>query len=82
MIARIKRGKRLSEENPSIQDFISALQGAPQRAISIYTEMRKRDYMQLKRVMDAIEGLLNPTQLATWKAVEAVHDAYVIRVRK
>ena len=81
MIARIKAGKQRSVDNPTVQDFISALQGAPQRAIAIYTEMRKKDWMQLKRVMDAIEGLLNPTQLATWKAVEAVHDAYIIRVK-
>ena len=82
MIARIKAGKQRSQDNPTIQDFISALQGAPQRAITIYTDLRKKDWMQLKRMMDAIEGLLSVEALATWKAVEAVHDAYIIRVRK
>jgi len=74
MISRIKAGKRASTDNPTIQDFISALQGAPQRAIAVYQTLRKRDWIQLKRVMDAIEPIMSIEMLATWKAIEAFHD--------
>ena len=74
MIRRIRDGKASSEENPTIQDFIAALQEAPGRAIEIYEELRERDWIKLKRVLDAIEGLMSIEMLATWKAVEAFHD--------
>ncbi len=74
MIARIKAGKKASDENPTVQDFISALQTAPGRAFQIYQKMREKDWMILKRTMDAIEELLPVEMKATWKAIEAVHD--------
>lgn len=51
-----------------------ALQGAPHRAIEVYEELRKRDWMKLKRVLDAMEPIMPVQMLATWKAVEAFHD--------
>ncbi|MBA7705048.1 hypothetical protein ES703_113872 [subsurface metagenome] len=74
MIARIKAGKRASKDNPTVQDFISALQEAPGRAFVIYQALRKKDWMILKRTMDAIEPIMPVEMKATWKAVEAVHD--------
>ena len=74
MISRIKAGKRRSSDNPTIQDFITALQGAPQRAIQIYEELRTRDWIQLKRVLDAMEPIMPVEMRATWKAIEAFHD--------
>jgi hypothetical protein len=74
MIDRIKAGKARSNDNPTVQDFIQALQGAPQRAIAIYKEMRARDWIQLKRVMDAMEPIMPIEMKATWRAVEAFHD--------
>jgi hypothetical protein len=74
MISRIKAGKRRSENNPSIQDFITALQGAPQRAMQIYMELRKKDWMKLKTILDAMEPIMPVEMLATWKAIEAMHD--------
>jgi len=74
MISRIKAGKRRSDENPTVQDFISALQDAPGRAFLIYQKMRAKDWMILKRTMDAIEPIMPLEMKATWKAVEAVHD--------
>jgi len=74
MIRKIKEGKAFSEENPTIQDFIAALQEAPGRAMEIYETLRERDWMKLKRVLDAIEGLMSVEMLATWKAIEAFHD--------
>lgn len=74
MISRIKAGKKTSENNPTIQDFITALQGAPQRAIAIYEELRAKDWMQLKRVLDAMEPIMPVEMRATWKAIEAFHD--------
>ncbi|MBA7549942.1 hypothetical protein ES705_42446 [subsurface metagenome] len=76
MIARIKAGKRSSENNPTVQDFITALQGAPGRAIQIYEELRAKDWLQLKRVLDAMEPIMPVEMLATWKAIEAFHDAH------
>ena len=74
MISRIKAGKRRSSDNPTIQDFITALQGAPQRAIQIYEELRAKDWIQLKRVLDAMEPIMPIEMRATWKAIEAFHD--------
>jgi len=74
MISRIKEGKRRSANNPTVQDFISALQEAPGRAFLIYRKMRERDWMVLKRTMDAIEPIMPIEMKATWKAIEAVHD--------
>jgi len=74
MISRIKAGKSRNANNPTIQDFITALQGAPQRAIAIYEELRTRDWIQLKRVLDAMEPIMPVEMRATWKAIEAFHD--------
>jgi hypothetical protein len=74
MISRIKAGKRRSSDNPTVQDFITALQGAPQRAIQVYEELRQKDWIQLKRVLDAMEPIMPVEMRATWKAIEAFHD--------
>lgn len=74
MISRIKAGKRRSDENPTVQDFIQALQEAPGRAFNIYQKLRKKDWGVLKATMDAIEPIMPIEMKATWKAVEAVHD--------
>ncbi|MBA7704136.1 hypothetical protein ES703_112936 [subsurface metagenome] len=74
MIARIKTGKKTADENPTVQDFIEALKTAPGRAFKIYQKMRQKDWMILKRTMDAIETILPVEMKATWKAIEAVHD--------
>ncbi|MBA7551418.1 hypothetical protein ES705_43958 [subsurface metagenome] len=74
MISRIKAGKRQSENNPTVQDFISALQDAPGRAFTIYKTLRARDFHIAKQVMDALEPVL-PTEIRiSWKAIEAIHD--------
>lgn len=74
MIGRIKAGKRASDGNPTVQDFISALQGAPERAIQVYKKLRGKDWMKLKQVLDAMEPIMPVEMLATWKAIEAFHD--------
>jgi len=43
--------------------------------MEIYETLRERDWMKLKRILDAIEGLMSVEMLATWKAIEAFHDA-------
>jgi len=79
MKRRIREGKAESEDNPTVQDFIVALQEAPGRAMEIYETLRERDWMKLKRVLDAIESLMPIEMRATWKAIEAFHD---VRVKK
>jgi hypothetical protein len=74
MISRIKAGKRTSENNPTVQDFISALKDAPGRAFNIYEKMRARDFLTAKQVLDALEPVLPIEIRVTWKAIEAIHD--------
>jgi len=74
MIDRIKRGKRASEMNPTVQDFISALKDSPARAYSIYVKMRAKDFNIAKQVLDALEPVLPVEIRVTWKAIEAIHD--------
>jgi len=74
MIERIKAGKRRSDLNPTVQDFISALKDAPGRAFSIYEKMRAKDFATAKAVLDALEPVLPIEIRVTWKAIEAIHD--------
>lgn len=74
MISRIKAGKQASGNNPTVQDFISALQDQPGRAFKIYKKLRKRDFKIAKQVMDALEPVLPIEIRITWKAIEAIHD--------
>ncbi|MBA7549781.1 hypothetical protein ES705_42276 [subsurface metagenome] len=74
MISRIKAGKRASKNNPTVQDFISALADAPGRAFSIYQKMRAKDFLTAKQVLDALEPVLPIEIRVTWKAIEAIHD--------
>jgi len=74
MISRIKAGKRRSDMNPTVQDFISALKDAPGRAFSIYQKMKAKDFNTAKQVLDALEPVLPIEIRVTWKAIEAIHD--------
>ena len=74
MISRIKAGKRRSADNPTVQDFISALHDAPGRAFSIYKKMKAKDFNTAKQVLDALEPVLPVEIRVTWKAIEAIQD--------
>jgi len=74
MISRIKAGKQASDDNPTVQDFISALKDSPGRAFKAYRLLRKRDFGIAKQVMDALEPVLPIEMRVTWKAIEAIHD--------
>jgi len=74
MILRIKAGKTASDNNPTVQDFISALKDSPGRAFKAYEKLRKRDFSVAKQVMDALETVLPIEMRITWKAIEAIHD--------
>lgn len=71
---RISRGKRLSADNPSVQDMVSALQDSPRAAIEIYKKWTERQYQATKKVMDGLEPVLPPEINLAWKTVEAIHD--------
>lgn len=71
---RIKRGKRSSLDNPSVQDFVSALQDSPRAAIEIYRDWTEKQYQNTKKIMDALEPVLPTEVVVAWKTVEAVHD--------
>lgn len=71
---RISQGLRRSNDNPTVQDFISALQGGVRGALKVYGDMTERQYQHMKRTMDALEPILPLEILASWKAVEALHD--------
>jgi len=71
---RIKAGKRMAEENPSIQDFVTALREAPRDAIRIYSKWTEFQYRQMKKYMDAFEVILPEGVKASWKLIEVFHD--------
>ncbi len=71
---RISKGLKASNENPSYQDFITALQGGVRGALKVYGDMTDRQYRHMKQTMDALEPVLPLEILASWKAVEALHD--------
>jgi len=74
MISRIKAGKKASDNNPTVQDFIAALKDSPGRAFKAYEKLRRRDFSIAKQVMDALEPVLPIEMRVTWKAIEAIHD--------
>jgi len=74
MISRMKEGKRRSEDNPTVQDFISALKDAPGRAFNIYQKLKGKDFDTAKQVLDALEPVLPIEIRVSWKAIEAIHD--------
>lgn len=74
MIRRIKQGKREALDNPSVQDFMVALQDGPRAALAVYKKFTERQYQLMKRTIDAFEPLLPPHVVVTWKAIEAFHD--------
>lgn len=71
---RISDGLRRSQENPSYQDMVDALQGGVRDAIGIYKRWTEAQYQHMKRVMDALEPVLPVEIVASWKAIEAFHD--------
>ena len=71
---RIKAGKRMADENPSIQDFVTALREAPRDAIRIYSKWTEYQYRQMKKYMDAFEVILPEGVKASWKLIEVFHD--------
>lgn len=71
---RIKAGKRMAEENPSIQDFVTALREAPRDAIRIYSTWTEFQYRTTKKYMDAFEVILPEGVKASWKLIEVFHD--------
>lgn len=74
---RISQGKRSSYNNPSFQDFFTSLSEGPRAAIKIYRAYTERQYQHIKVMMDAIEPILPVEVLASWKAIEAIHDEYL-----
>jgi len=74
MIRKIKEGKAASEENPSYQDLVTALQEGPRAALKIYLTYTERQYQRIKGLMDALETVLPVEVVSSWKAIEALHD--------
>lgn len=75
MISRIKAGKKASAlDNPSLQDFVSALQEGVRGALQIYGQYTERQYQHIKSMMDALDPVLPIAVIASWEAIEAIHD--------
>ena len=74
MSRRIKAGKAAEFENPTIQDFIAALQENVRASIVLYRGMSDRQYRAVKEALDALEPVLPVKMVIAWKAVEAIHD--------
>jgi len=71
---RIKAGKRTAENNPSIQEFVTALQEAPRKAVRIYSSWTDFQYRTTKKFMDAFKPVLPPEMIASWELIEHFHD--------
>ena len=71
---RIKAGKRTAEENPSIQEFVTALQEAPRTAVRIYSKWTDFQYRTTKKYIDAFKHVLPPEIVASWELIEHFHD--------
>ena len=64
----------MADENPSIQDFVTALREAPRDAIRIYSTWTEFQYRTTKKYMDAFEVILPEGVKASWKLIEVFHD--------
>ena len=76
MKRRIRKGKDRSADNPTMQDLVVALKGAPERAVAIYKDMTESQYRYTKSVMDVMEQVLPVEVRASWKIIEAIHDEF------
>lgn len=71
---RISQGLKASQENPTIQDMVTALQEGTRSALVIYGAWTDAQYQLMKRTMDAI-GILLPLEVRlVWESIEAFHD--------
>jgi len=71
---RIKAGKRMADDNPSVQEFITALRESPRTAVRIYSKWTDFQYRQTKKFMDAFKPVLPPEMIASWELIEHFHD--------
>ena len=71
---RIKAGKRMAEDNPSVQEFVTALREAPRTAVRIYSKWTEFQYRQTKKYIDAFKDVLPPEIVASWELIEHFHD--------
>jgi len=74
---KISRGLKASKTNPSTQDFIEALKEGPRSALKIYKQYTEKQYQHIKAVMDPLEPYLPIEVVASWRAIEAIHDEYL-----
>jgi hypothetical protein len=71
---RIKAGKRAAEQNPSIEEFVTALRESPRNAIRIYSKWTEYQYRTTKKYMDALKDVLPEGIVASWELIEVLHD--------
>ena len=75
---KISRGLKASSKNPSVQDFIESLKEGPRSAVKIYRKYTEKQYQHIKAVMDPLEPYLPIEIVASWKAIEAIHDEFLV----
>lgn len=71
---RIKAGKRTAQENPGIQEFVTALQTSPRDALRIYSKWTDFQFRTTKKYMDALEPVLPEVVRASWEMIEVFHN--------
>jgi len=71
---RISKGLKASQENPSIQDMVTALQEGTRSALKVYGQWTEAQYQAMKKVIDALEIVLPSEIVIAWRAIEAIHD--------
>lgn len=75
MSRRISQGIKATQNNPSIQDMVTALQEGVRSALVIYGKWTEAQYQAFKTVVDALEPFLPLDIVISWRAIEAIHDA-------
>lgn len=71
---RISQGLKTSQDNPTVQDMVTALQEGTRSALVIYGAWTEAQYQHMKRTMDAIAPLLPIEVRLAWESIEAFHD--------
>lgn len=74
---RISQGLKSSKTNPNVQDFIESLKEGTRSALKVYRSFTEKQYQHIKAVIDPLEPYLPIEVVASWRAIEAIHDEHL-----
>ena len=74
MISRIKAGKAQAAEFPVDLEMIKAIQTGSREALKIFKRLTEKQFLKLKKLMNALEPILPEETKTIWKFLETVHE--------